>query len=72
MLSQLMTFDRLIAVLTILISNQALAIQHLVVSQDVENHLLVDLFRRILKADFHAAGFLFLEVNVAGRDVSSM
>jgi hypothetical protein len=49
---------------TIFISNENFTIQHFIVFKDVVEHLLVEIFRRILEGYFHATGFLLLEVNV--------
>lgn len=51
--------------LTVLISDENLAIQHLVVSQYVVKHLLVKVLRWRLERDFHPASLLWFQVYVA-------
>ena len=46
--------------LTVLITNENLAIEHFVISQDVVDHFLVKIFRRCLKVDLHSSSFLYL------------
>lgn len=52
--------------LTILISDKNLTIEHLVVSQNVVEHLLIEVLGRSLKGNLHAAGLLWLQVDVPG------
>lgn len=63
-LSSALSKGNLGVTLTILISNKHFAIQHLVVTQYIIQHLLVKILWRILKCDFHASGFLRFQVNV--------
>ena len=53
---------------TVFISHKNLAIQHLVVAEDVVEHFLVEVFGRALKGDFHTTGFFLFEVDVAAAD----
>lgn len=58
-------FSRSVNVLlTVLVSDENLTIQHLVVFQNVVEHLLVQGFRRCLKGYLHSASFFLLQVNV--------
>lgn len=50
---------------TVLISHQDLAVEDLVVSQDIEDDLLVEVLGRCLEGDFHSAGLFGFEVDVA-------
>jgi len=50
--------------LTVFVSYQHFAVEHLVVPQDVVEHLLVEVFRRGLEGDLHAACFLHFQVDV--------
>lgn len=50
---------------TILIPNQDLTVKDFVVSEDIENHLLVEIFRGCLECDFHAACFFCFEVDIS-------
>ena len=52
---------------TVFISYQDLAVQHFVVSENIIEHLFVQMLGRILERDFHTAGFFGFEVDVAGR-----
>lgn len=54
--------------LTILISDQHLAIEHLVIPEYVVQHFLVQIFRWILESDFHPTSFLGLEVDIAASN----
>lgn len=49
---------------TVFISHQNLAVQDLIVTQHVVDHLLVQVLRRSLECDFHSAGLLGLQVDV--------
>lgn len=51
--------------LTVFISYQYFAVEHLVVPEDVVEHLLVEVFRRGLEGDLHAACFLHFQVDVS-------
>ena len=48
----------------ILIANEHVAVQNLVVTQDVVQHLLVKVLWRRLERDFHAASLFRLEVDI--------
>ena len=48
----------------VLVAHQYLAVEHLVVAQDVVEHFLVEVAGWGLEGDFHAAGFLCFEVDV--------
>lgn len=50
---------------TVLVSHQDLAVEDLVVSQDIEDHLLVEVLGRCLEGDFHSACLFGFEVDVA-------
>ncbi len=49
---------------TIFVTHENFAVQHLVVAEDVVEHLLVEILGRCGEGDLHAAGFLLLEVDV--------
>jgi hypothetical protein len=49
----------------VFVAHQDFAVEHLVVFEDVVDHLLVEILGRDLEADLHAAGFFGLEVDVA-------
>ena len=51
---------------TVLIAHQHLAVEHLVVAEHIVDHLVVQVLRRRLEGDFHAAGFLGFEVDITG------
>lgn len=51
---------------TILVSHQHLAVENLVVAQDVENDFLVQDLRRRLEGNLHTTGFLDFQVDVPG------
>ena len=57
--------SRLEGWLTIFISNKYFTIQHLVVSQNIIQHLLIKVLWRILERDFHPASLLLFEINIA-------
>ena len=48
----------------VFVPDEHLAVEHLVVAEDVVDELFVDVFRRGLERDFHAPGFLLLKVDV--------
>lgn len=48
----------------VLVAHQDFAVEHLVVAEDVVQHLLVEVLRRRLERDLHSAGFLGFEVDV--------
>ena len=50
--------------LTILVPNKDLTVQHLVVAEDVVEHLLVQLLRWRLESDLHTASLFGLEVDI--------
>lgn len=54
--------------LTILVSDQYLAVEHLVIPEYVAQHFLVQIFRWILESDFHPTSFLGLEVDIAASN----
>ena len=49
----------------VLVADEDLAVEDLVVAQDVHDHLLVQPLGRGLEGDFHAAGFFGFEVDVS-------
>lgn len=51
--------------LTVFITDQDLAVEDLIVSEDIGEHLLVEVLGRRLEGDFHSAGFLEFEVDVS-------
>ena len=51
---------------TVLVPYKDLTVQHLVVTEDIIDHLFVEAGWRVLKGDFHAAGLFRLEVDVSG------
>lgn len=50
---------------TIFIANQNFAVQHLVIAQDVIDHLLVDVLGCRLESDLHATRLLLLQIDVS-------
>jgi hypothetical protein len=44
--------------LTVLVSNEYLAVEHLIVSEDVVEHFLVEILRWCRECDLHPPGFL--------------
>lgn len=50
----------------ILVTDEYLAVKHLVITQDVVDHLLVNVLGRCLERNLHTARLLRLQVNVAG------
>jgi hypothetical protein len=48
----------------VLITHQHLAVEHLVVAQEIVDHLLVQVLGRCLKCDLHAARLLLLQIDV--------
>lgn len=55
--------------LTVFVPNQDLAIEHLVVAQDVHDHPFVDVLGRRLERNLHPAGLLFLQRHVSATRV---
>ena len=60
---------------TVFFAHEDLAVEHFVVAEDVVDHFLVEVLGRGLEGDFHAAGFLLLEIDVSSgrgreKDVS--
>lgn len=51
--------------LTVLISHEHFAIEHLVISQNVVQHLLIEILGRTLESDLHPTSFLDLEIDVS-------
>jgi hypothetical protein len=49
----------------VFVADEDLAVEHLVVFEDVVEHFLVEVLGRRREVDFHAAGFFGLEVDVA-------
>lgn len=49
---------------TVFIADQNLAVQDLVVTQHVVEHLLIEVFRRSLERDLHSAGLLLFQIDV--------
>lgn len=56
---------------TVFISDQNFTVQHLVITEDVEDELLIEVFRGSLEGDLHSACFLLFEVDVS-KVVSEM
>lgn len=50
--------------LTILISHEDLAVQHFIVSEDVVQHLFIEIFGGVLKSYFHTTCLLSFEIDV--------
>lgn len=48
----------------VLVAHEDFAVEHLVVAEDVVQHLLIEVLRGRLERDLHSAGFLGLEVDV--------
>ena len=53
------------ALLAILISHQNLAVQHLVVSEDIVKHFLVQVLRGRLESNFHATCFFRFQIDIS-------
>ena len=53
--------------LTIFVSNKHFTIEHLVVSEDIVKHLLIQVLRRRLEGDLHTTGLLRFEVDIPAR-----
>lgn len=55
----------------IFVADEDLAVQHLVVTKDVVDHLLVNVLRWCREGDLHAACFLGFEIDIGGLSVES-
>ena len=50
---------------TVLVSYKDLTVQHLVVTEDVVQHLLIEILRRRLERDLHTASLLLFQIDIA-------
>ena len=50
---------------TVLVPYKDLTVQHLVVTEDVVQHLLIEILRRRLKRDLHTASLLLFQIDIA-------